>query len=148
MWRQCVQASIMRVLSHFVHTCAKCESNVCMRLVLVCRATQQCVQHALHLFCESNVCTAQAVLDKYTPGAAAELSLPLKRLQSELLCHVALDPCFSCNAHSEKNLVSLLTLQEGLFLDLFPFSAGEGFGRSLNFPFHVFCASMCIFDVN
>ena len=90
----------------------------------------------------------QAVLDKYTPGAAAELSLPLKRLQSELLCHVALDPCFSCNAHSEKNLVSLLTLQEGLFLDLFPFSAGEGFGRSLNFPFNVFCASMCIFDVN
>ena len=88
-------------------------------------------------------------MDKYTSEAAAEaLSLSLKRLQFELLCHVALDPCFSCNAHSEKNLVSLLTLQEGLFLDLFPFSAGEGFGRSLNFPFNVLCAFMFIFDVN
>ena len=38
----------------------------------------------------------------YTRRSCWALSLPLKRPQSELLSHVALDPCFSCNAHSEK----------------------------------------------
>ena len=94
------------VYNHIVHIRVMFESHVCMQ---VC-TYMQCIKQdwcpsgtALHLFSDLNVCTAQAVLDKYTPGAAAEaLSLPLKRLQFELLCHVALDPCFSCNTYSEK----------------------------------------------
>ena len=48
---------------------------MCLQFVHTCSATKQdwCPSGtALHLFSELNVCTAQAVLDKYTSEAAAE----------------------------------------------------------------------------